>query len=647
MRYPIIFFSLLLPFVIFAQNDIGAIKKDPNFYWAEGHGTTIADADKNAMGKISSQISVTITEDIKKNSKTIYNGTSVAEHYSDLEISRVSTSVTSCLQNVERIIVDDEPNAVVFRYVHKNDVKMMLEERTKKILDLVASGQSAERQLLIDDALRDYYWALMLSKAMPTPVFAEFDGETDEKNCLMYLPSKIKSVLSNINATFVESHTDGNRIFATLDIKYSRHAVSSIQLYYHDGKSYVGPLSARDGFAQLELQTLPNDKQLGIRYEYAFREEAENLDDELKAVFDAFGTHFIDAEIAIPVKVDNKKQCITADKKAKNGVSVDVDQTEKAEIAAIPTADITTKERITLTTPSVTEGYAQTMMEIENAISTNNIESVYKYFEPAAYALLDTLMTRTGKVRLAKKSQNFEFIEEGHIVIARHCKITIRYKSGKTFTENLTFRFNKHSGKIESFAFALTKKAEDDIFNAQSKWPELSRFAIMQFMEDYQTAYALKRIGYLSRIFSDDAVIISGVVARKATPADLEGRATIVTPYVNYKIENKRQYIQRIGGHFRNREYINLKFEDNRSQGVKHPKIGNGKAFAIEIKQNYRSSAYSDKGYLTLLIDASRSPMLIHVRLWQPQKAEIPFDKFVESINFDRISLDEDDNLLK
>lgn len=645
MRYAIIIFSLLLPFVSLSQNDIGAIKKNPNYYWAEGFGTTIVDADKDAMGKISGQISTTIKEEFRHNSTELSNN-GFTDYLSDSELSLVFTSVTSCLQNVERIILDDEPNAVVFRYVHKDDVKKMLEERTKKILDLVASGQSAERQLLIDDALRSYYWALMLSKAMPTPVFAEFDGENDKKNCLMYLPSKIKSVLSNVNASFVESHTDGNRIFATLDIKYMRHAVSSIQLYYHDGLSYVGPLSARDGFAQLELQTLPNDKQLGIRYEYAFREEAETLDDELKAVFEAFGSHLIDAEIAIPVKVDNKKQRITANKKAKNGVNIEVDPTEQAKIAAIPTADISTTERITLTKPNVTEGYAQAMMEIENAISANNIESVYKYFEPAAYALLDTLMTQTGKVRLAKKSQNFEFIEEGHQVIARHCKITIRYKSGKTFSENLTFRFNKHSGKIESFAFALTKKAEDDIFNAQSKWPELSRFAIMQFMEDYQTAYALKRIGYLSQIFSDDAVIISGVVAKKATPADLEGRATIVTPYVNYKVENKRQYIQRIGRHFGSREYINLKFEDNHSQGVNHPKIGKGKAFAIEIKQNYRSSAYSDKGYLTLLLDASRSPMLIHVRLWQPQKAEIPLEQFVGSINFDSISPDEDNNLL-
>ena len=614
-----IFFIALFCFNSYCN--ISHIKNNPNYYSYTGYGTTVSDADKDALAGLGRQI-LTI----------IYGKTS--ETSNDEINESVKTFTISCLQNVERLILKDEPNAEVFRYILKSDADKMIEERTKKILDLVATGQSAERQLMIDDALRNYYWALMLSKAMPTPIFAEFDGENDKKNCLNYLPSKIKAVLSNINATFVESHTDGDRIYTTLDFKYAQHAVSSLQLYYHDGQSYVGPLSARDGFAQLELLKFPNNKKLNIRYEYAFRDEAENLDNELEAVFDAFEPHFIDASIAIPVKVDNKKQCITADKKAKNGVNVEIDPTEKEEISAIPTADISTNERISLSTPGITEGYAHVLMDIENAISTNNIESVYKYFEPTAYALLDTLMTQTGKVRLAKKSQNFEFIEDGHQVLARHCKITIRYKNGKTFTENLTFRFNKYSGKIESLAFALTKKAEDDIFNARSKWPEISRFAIMQFMEDYQTAFALKRLGYLSQIFSDDAVIVTGVMLKKATPADLEGRVTITTPYANYKRENKRQYLQRIGGHFNNREYIHLKFGDNSSTAILHPRITPGSAFAIEINQDYQSSKYNDKGYLTLFVDASRRPMVIHVRLWQPLKNTIDLETFANSIKF-------------
>lgn len=601
--------------------NVSHIENDPNYYCYTGQGTTISDADKDALAGLSRQI------------LTIVYGKTAETSNDEIEES-VNTFTISCLQNVERMILDDEPKAVVFRYVLKTDVEKMIEERTNKIKDLVASGQNAERQLLIDDALRYYYWALMLSKAMPKSIFVEFDGENEQKNCLTYLPSKIKSVLSNLNASFVSSHTDGNRIFTTLDIKYNQHAVSSVQLYYFDGQSYVGPLSARDGFAQLELQKIPNDKRLSIRYEYAFQDEAESIDDELKAVFEAFKPEITNSTIAIPVKINDKNQTIIADKKAKNGVCIEVDKREKNQIAAIPTADISTNERINLSTPGVTEGYAQVMMDIENAISANDIESVYKHFEPSAYALLDTLMTRTGKVRLAKKSQNFEFIEDGNQVIARFCKITIRYKSGKTFTENLSFRFNKNSGKIESLAFALTKKAEDDIFNARAKWPEISRFAIMQFMEDYQTAFALKRIGYLSQIFSNDAVIVSGVMLKKATPTDLEGRTTITTPYATYKKESKSQYLNRISGHFKSREYIHLKFGENNSTAILSPKFEPGYLFAIEISQNYQSSRYNDKGYLTLFVDAIKRPMIIHTRLWQPGKNDIDLETFANSIQF-------------
>ena len=57
-----------------------------------------------------------------------------------------------------------------------------------------------------------------------------------------------------------------------------------------------------------------------------------------------------------------------------------------------------------------------------------------------------------------------------------------------------------------------------------------------------------------------------------------------------------------------------------------------GTAFAIEIKQNYRSPVYSDKGYLTLLLDVSKRPAIIHARLWQPNKIDIELEQFIKSL---------------
>lgn len=42
-------------------------------------------------------------------------------------------------------------------------------------------------------------------------------------------------------------------------------------------------------------------------------------------------------------------------------------------------------------------------------------------------------------------------------------------------------------------------------------------------MEDYQTAYLLQRIDYLDKIFSDDAIIITGTMLKTAPKAQVEG----------------------------------------------------------------------------------------------------------------------------
>ena len=616
-----------------AQFSIESIKKNSNYYWAEGYGVTVDEANDDALGRISSQISTTITDQIEHHSNTISEGNKIIQHYSTTDIKKMATSVSSCLQNVEMRILKDEPDAIVFRYVLKSDVQKMFELRTQKIRDLVNAGNSAEKNLHLDDALRNYYWAFMLSRALPEPVLMTFEGDNVKRDCKTHIPVKIRSILSNIDVFFIQSSNENNRFYADLEFKYNGHDISSLQIHYFDGSSYVGPLSIRDGKAQLELQSLPSNKEISIRYEYAFREEAKNIDEELRAVFNVFRPIPIKTTVTIPVNVNVKKQEITSKKSAKDGVSLALD-TLVHEVQATPTANIEKVETIQKKTIEKLDPtlYLNALTDIKSAIKSGNPEIAFKHFTPDGYEFLKTLIANTGTVRVTNDEDIYDFIEHENQIIARFIPISIKYKKGKAITENLTIRFNKQSGKIESLAFALTQKAEDDIFNAASQWPEVSRFTIMQFMEDYQTAYAFKRIDYLNQIFSDEALIISGTMLKKATKADLEGRVFIKTPYVKYKLEDKTTYIKRLGLQFKQREYINLKFEDNRTKAIRNTMIPAGTAFAIEIKQNYRSPVYSDKGYLTLLLDVSKRPAIIHARLWQPNKIDIELEQFIKSL---------------
>ena len=128
-----------------------------------------------------------------------------------------------------------------------------------------------------------------------------------------------------------------------------------------------------------------------------------------------------------------------------------------------------------------------------------------------------------------------------------------------------------------------------------------------------KTAFALKRLDYLESIFSDDALIITGRVVRRA---NVENRIQGSAEYVEYNRQTKAEYINNLRYSFGSKEYINIRFSN-----MEILKMGKGDSiYSIQIKQDYYSSNYGDTGYLFLLVDASdyKRPV-IHVRTWQPK----------------------------
>lgn len=611
-----------------AQTDINRIKSDPKYWCAEGQGTTIDEADHDALAQIIRQISVSVSANTQEEDESrTKNG---AEYSNYTRKGTISSSSFASLKNVEMLIVKPEPNAVVFRWVAKSEVDKMFEERKAKILDFIETGRIAEQRLQIDDALRNYYWALMLSKVHRDAVYYDFNGKS--VNCLTFLPQKIKSVISNVKATLKECTYSDNRYKAGVKFTYNGREIASVQLRYFDGQSFIGPLTARDGYGELELVKLPVDNKLKIRYEYSFRNEAENLDAELRSVFSETKTVPIDnAMVDIPVKINQKKNVMTMDNKKTSSAG-----TNETTADAIKPETATKREHKQLDIVGDNTQYLAVMGEIEEAIRQNTPETVFKHFTPDGYKMFETLLRKTGTVSLVGRSQKYEFVKANEQVLGRFCKVKIKFKDGKSFMEKLVFRFNESDKKILSVAFALTQKAEDDIFNAASSWTDISRFTILQFMEDYQTAYALKREDYIEKIFSDDAIIITGTVLKTAPRANKEGMTLdLGRKDIHFTRQNKQQYMTNLRRHFNDREYIHLTFEDNITKVINAPRIQPGTAFAIQINQIYNSPVYSDKGYLTLILDASKELPIIHVRMWMPDKKEMmTIEEFINKFEF-------------
>lgn len=605
--------TILAIFTMYSHaQSIDEIKKNSNYIWGEGNGTTMSDAEGEALRQMSVQISV-----------SVYNS-SYDEESNDNSVQKaVLQSVSSAkFTNVQMRVLEEEPNAKVFCFMSRSEVKKMFEKRANHIANMVDAGKTAESRMMIDEALRNYYWALVLAKTTPEPVEIEFNDKKGEATSL--LPIKIKSVLAMINAS-VDEIQDGKNLI--LGFTYNGKPVSSLNFKYNDGQSIVGPIVARDGIGEASMASIPADGKLHLTYELRFRNEVDPTDSDIAGAFNAGILPNINSSVAIAIKNNSKK---------KTAAPV----LASAEIlAAQPTND---KRSIAMQNADNTDDLQKAVLAVEAAISSNNPKSAFNYFTPEGYTLFANLMAKNGKVTLVGKAQSHNFIIADGYIIGRATNIKRQFRNGKAFMEKLVYRFNPESRKIESVAFALTQRAENDIMNAAASWPEVSRWAILNFMEDYQTAFALKRIDYINSIFSDDALIITGTILKKLNNAerafdrskslDLGGPKDIA-----YSQLSKTEYIDRLRKIFNTREYVHLQFEDNVTRMIDLPAINGinkGAAFGIEIKQRYESTGYSDDGYLTMVFDTRGKLPIIHVRLWQPDKNNMmSLQEFISRFN--------------
>jgi hypothetical protein len=163
--------------------------------------------------------------------------------------------------------------------------------------------------------------------------------------------------------------------------------------------------------------------------------------------------------------------------------------------------------------------YKKILSKIIYAIKVGSKEMVLNYFTEEGVDIFERLLLY-GKAKIMGEP-DYSFCRLGENVVARGLTMSFSFKTGihKAFVQDVVFTFNAEN-KISNIAFGLGKTANDDILG-KKVWPESVRLALVQFLENYQTAYALKRLDYIESVFDDDAVIITGsLVPRKTQLAD-------------------------------------------------------------------------------------------------------------------------------
>ncbi len=202
-------------------------------------------------------------------------------------------------------------------------------------------------------------------------------------------------------------------------------------------------------------------------------------------------------------------------------------------------------------------------------------------------------------------------------VICRSIPMSFSFSNNnRKFVENVVFTFNADT-LIDNISFGLDQQAADEILYEHSSWSEYARKILIEFLENYKTAYALKRIDYLRQVFRDDALIIVGKVSERPSQNADDEQKYIDNKFVQLYRKSKEEYMEQLERCFNSNEFINIRFSENDIL-----KAGKGKeTYGIQIKQDYYSSNYGDTGYLFLMVDLNdpKQPV-ISVRVWMPER---------------------------
>ena len=140
------------------------------------------------------------------------------------------------------------------------------------------------------------------------------------------------------------------------------------------------------------------------------------------------------------------------------------------------------------------------------------------------------------------------------------------------------------------------------------------RQTILGFVENFRSHYDEKDINALQKVFSDDALIITGTVVMSR---DRKGDSPMMKPEIRYKTQGKKEYLQNLAVNFKRNKYIKVTFSE--IEVVQHPT--NPDFYAVTLHQHWKSSSYEDDGYLVLLWEFREGEdPIIHVRTWQPER---------------------------
>lgn len=174
-------------------------------------------------------------------------------------------------------------------------------------------------------------------------------------------------------------------------------------------------------------------------------------------------------------------------------------------------------------------------------------------------------------------------------------------------------------GNITDFRFSFSSRLGESLEKCSGSAVDIERKAqILAWCDRLATAYNEHNMAFMQKVFSDKALIITG---RVVTETNREFKT--MNQKVVFTKQTKKQYLINLQKCFANNKWIKVEFDevgisDGGCSTVTRSNV-NEDFYGVRLHQKYRSSKYSDDGYVFLLWNFKNNDApQIEVRTWQP-----------------------------
>lgn len=590
-----------------AQQTADAIMADDSYIYGNGVGNDRQEAMQSALADMIGKISVNIASSSSYTADETMHGDGSIDSNNRMSMVIKSYSAPANLEGVESVWLSDKaPDFRVMTYLKRSQVEKMFERRRDNVANLVREGIRAEEGGKIDLALRYLYHAYAILGSLPDARSLTVDIDGTPRLLSAWIPEQMRDICAGVRFGIAEVSKPDDAGGRTVSIMahYKDEPVTSIGFSYWRGPQGQSPvLTARDGMSEIEVGPATPLDPLALDIEYRFPDE-NHLVPEFEPLLDSFNGAGL---------VPNAH--VTLAKSAK-ALKSDKQETKAFKEAVSAGAD----EGISVTSKEESAPCVGAMEKIVYAIVNKKYDGIKELFTDEGYSMFESLI-HYGNARILGKAtrDTYGFYPMKDRTVCRSIPMQFSFEGGKRkFTEDVTFTFNS-DGLIESLAFGLGSVARKDIFAMQGEaWSDYMKMVVVTFLENYRTAFALKRLDFIETMFDDDAVIIVGHVVKKAEKRRV-GDAEIIEnkEHVTYARKTKAEYLAQLKRCFASNQFVNIRFANTEVGAVD---VGED-TYGIQLRQEYFSSSYGDVGYLYLMVDfLNPDEPIIKVRTWQPER---------------------------